>query len=95
METEFATADLHLATWLMYQEGAECLDIKTQPGRGERLRSTFVIDTSNCTRSLQSLLQAWRSGQALVEIRQYEQARRGLLENMYAMHRAYTGEESR
>jgi hypothetical protein len=83
------TPNLHLATWLLYQEGASCTNIETRPGRGPQLRSMFTIDVSCCTRSLHALLEVWRSGQALVEISQYEQTRRALLDNMYAMHRAY------
>jgi len=91
-ETTYKTTDLHLAAWLMCQPGVECLDIETRMVRARddpepRPKSTFVLGLDECPKPLKSMLQSWRSCQALAEVHQYEQERASLLGNMKTLHR--------
>lgn len=94
-EKTFSTKDFRLAVWLLYQNGVEPLGIDTtvqsqQIGRDgrPRCRSRFNIDLSNCTNSLETLLRQYHTpGQALVDVRVYEELRSNLMADMHRVQR--------
>ena len=92
-----STTDLHLAAWLMCQEGAQAEDIEVKFVRARqdakpRPRSTFIINVGACIRGRDALLQLYRRGEAIVNLKQYEQERKALLDDMFTAQEAFVAQ---
>ena len=93
MDNVFATTELKLAAWLLYQDGAQIHEIRshvkssgtTRDGKAS-CNSKFYIDVEECVESLQSLLSRFHNGDAHVDVCEYERVRNNLMAAMRRSH---------